>query len=69
MGKVEEVFKRVGIIINQKKTEVMVAGREQGQLRLEIMKLKKGRLKQTEEYIYLGSAITADGRHVRDMQG
>ena len=66
--KMEEVTQRVGINISQKKSEVMVIGREQEQLRTENVELRGERLKQTEEYIYLGSAITSDGRHVRDME-
>ena len=65
--KMEEVTQRVGISISQKKSEVMVVGRDQEQLRVEDVELRGERLKQTEEYIYLGSAITADGRHARDI--
>ena len=46
----------------------MVIGREQEQLRVENVELRGERLKQTEEYIYLGSAIISDVRHVRDME-
>ena len=66
--KMEEVTQRVGINISQKKSEVMVVGREQEQLSVQNVELRGEGLKQTEEYIYLGSAITSDGRHVRDME-
>ena len=47
---------------------MIVVGREQEQLRVENVELKERRLRQTEGYIYLGSAITSDGRHVRDTE-
>ena len=45
-----------------------MVGREPEQLRLERVEVKGERLKQTEVCTYLGSAITADGRLVRDVE-
>ena len=66
--KMEEVTQRVGINISHKKSEVMVVTREQEQLSVEILELRGKRLKQTEEYMYLGSATTSDGWDIRDMK-
>ena len=58
--RMEQVTQRFGINISAKKSEVMYIGRGEGDVRTEDMVLRGQRMKQVEEFAYLGSVFTSD---------
>lgn len=66
--RMEEVTQRFGINISVKKSEVMCIGRGAENLNVEDLEFRGQTMKQVEEFIYLGSTITSDGKFVRDME-
>ena len=57
--KVNESSKRFGLKINAEKTKVMVVGQKNRHIRIT---LKNEKLEQVEEFTYLGSVMSADGK-------
>ena len=66
--RMEEVTQRFGINISAKKSEVLYIGRGEGDVRIEDMELRGQRMKQVEEFVYLGSVFTSDGKFVQDIE-
>ena len=67
LERMEEVTQDYGINISTKKTEVMCIRRELEQIRVEDVVMRGEMLKQVEEFTYLGSVFTADGRCIKDI--
>ena len=68
MMRMEEVTQRFGINISAKKSEVLHIGRGEGDIRMEDMELREQRMKQVEEFVYLGSVFTSDGKFMQDIE-
>jgi hypothetical protein len=66
--RMEEVTQRFGINISVKKSEVMCIGRGAENLNVEDLEFRGQTMKQVEEFIYLGSTVTSDGKFVRYME-
>ena len=66
--RMEEVTQRFGINISAKKSEILYIGRGEGDVRMEDMELREQRMKQVEEFVYLGSVFTSDGKFVQDIE-
>ena len=66
--RMEQVTQRFGINISAKKSEVMYIGRGEGDVRTEDMVLRGQRMKQVEEFAYLGSVFTSDGKFTQDVE-
>ena len=59
---------RFGINISAKKSEILYIGRGEGDVRIEDVQLRGQRMKQAEEFVYLGSVFTSDGRYRQDIE-
>jgi hypothetical protein len=68
LERMEAVTQDYGINISTKKTEVMCVRREQERLAVEDVVMRGEMLKQVDEFVYLGSVFTADGRCTRDVE-
>ena len=66
--RMEEVTQRFGINISAKKSEILYIGRGEGDVRMEDMELREQRMKQVEEFVYLGSVFTSDGKFLQDIE-
>ena len=66
--RMELVTQRFGINISAKKSEVMYVGRGQGNVRAEDIQIRGQTVREVEEFTYLGSVVTADGRINQDIE-
>ena len=66
--RMEEVTQRFGINISAKRSEILYIGRGEGDVRMEDMELREQRMKQVEEFVYLGSVFTSDGKFLQDIE-
>jgi len=64
-NKVSESSKWFDLKINAEKTKVMVVGQQSRDMNI---KLENERLEQVEDFTYLGSVMTADGKCVKDVK-
>ena len=66
--RMELVTQRFGINISARKSEVMYVGRGQGNVRAEDIQIRGQTVREVEEFTYLGSVVTADGRINQDIE-
>ena len=66
--RMEQVTQRFGINVSAKKSEILYIGRGEGDVRIEDMELRGQRMKQVEEFVYLGSVFTSDGKFAQDIE-
>ena len=64
----EQVTQRFGINISVNKSEILYIGRGEGNVRSEDLQLRGQAMKQVEEFIYLGSVFTSDGKVMQDIE-
>ena len=64
----EEVTQSFGINISSRENELLYIGRNQGNVRVEDIALKSQMMKQVEEFTYLGSVKTGDGKFIQDIE-
>ena len=67
LQEVKEASERKGLSINVSKTECMVISKKQERVRCHL-ELDNSSIKQVEQFCYLGSWITADGRCNREIE-
>ena len=65
--KMEQVTQRFGINISARKSEVLFIGRD-GDIRMEDIELRGQPMKQVDEFTYLGSVISSDGKFLKDIE-
>ena len=58
----------IRINIGARKSEVLYIGRHEGSVRVQDISLRGQAMKQVEEFTYLGSVTTSDGKLVQDIQ-
>ena len=66
--RMEQVTQRFGINISARKSEVLFIGRGEGDVRMEDLQLRGQPMKRVEEFTYLGSIITSDGKSIQDIE-
>ena len=66
--RMERVTQRFGINISARKSEVLFIGRGEGDVRMEDLQLRGQPMKRVEEFTYLGSIITSDGKCIQDIE-
>ena len=66
--KMEQVTQRFGINISARKSEVLFIGRDEGDIRMEDIELRGQPMKQVNEFTYLGSVISSDGKLLKDIE-
>ena len=66
--RMEQVTQKFGINISAKKSEILYIGRGEGDVRIEDVQLRGQRMKQAEEFVYLGSVFTSDGKCIQDIE-
>ena len=66
--KMEEVTQSFGINISARKSELLYIGRDEGNVRVEDISLRGQMMRQVEEFTYLGSVITSDGKFIQDIE-
>ena len=66
--RMEQVTQRFGINISAKKNEVLFIGHGEAEVRIEDLQLRGQPMKQAEQFTYLGSVITSDGKFIHDIE-
>ena len=66
--RLEQVTQRFGINISARKSEVLFIGRGEGDVRMEDLQLRGQPMKKVEEFTYLGSVVTSDGKCIQDIE-
>ena len=66
--RLEEVTQRFGIHKRAKKSEILYIGGGEGDVRAADIELRGQRMKQIEEFFYLDSVFTSDGKSIQDKE-